>query len=94
MLKTIGFTMCSLKSIEKALVLQCFRSKRLKNHWFYCKIIVRMQTSEKTIGFTEKKIKKSKHHYKTNGFLKKRVVKPISSHGFGPWVSNTRLDEL
>ena len=52
--KTIGFTMCSLKSVEKALVLLCFRSKRLNNQWFYCKISVKMQTSEKTIGFTVK----------------------------------------
>ena len=33
----------SLKSIEKALVLLCFRSKRLKNNWFYREIIVKMQ---------------------------------------------------
>ena len=52
--KTIGFTVFSLKSIEKALVLLCFRSKRLKNQWFYCK----MQKSEKTIGFTVKNFKK------------------------------------
>ena len=45
----------SLKSIEQALVLLCFRSKRLKNQWVYCKIIVKMQKSEKTIGFTMKK---------------------------------------
>ena len=40
--------MFSLKSIEKALVLLCFRSKMLKNHWFYC---VFVQTCWKTIGF-------------------------------------------
>ena len=39
-------------------------------------------------------VKKSKNHYKTCGFLKKRVVKPISNYGFGPWVSHTRLDKL
>ena len=41
-----------------------------------------------------KKLTKSKHHYKTCGFLKKRVVKPISGYGFGPWNCNTRLDKL
>ena len=56
--------MFSLKSIEKALVLLCFRSKVLKKHWFYCVFaqkgwktigfIVKMQKSEKTIGFTVK----------------------------------------
>ena len=39
-------------------------------------------------------VKKSKNHYKTKLKPKKRVVKPISSHGFGPWNSNTRLDKL
>ena len=34
--KSIGFTVFSLKKVEKALVLLCFRSKRLKKHWFYC----------------------------------------------------------
>ena len=33
--KSIGFTMCSLKIVEKALVLHCFGSKLLKKHWFY-----------------------------------------------------------
>ena len=66
--KSIGFTVFSLKNIEKALVLQCFRSKVLKNHWFYCVFtqkgsktigfIIEMQKSEKTIGFTVKKIQK------------------------------------
>ena len=63
------------------MVLLCFRSKVLKQHWFYCVFaqqgwntigfILKMQNSEKTIGFTVKKIKKSKHHHKTSGFLKK-----------------------
>ena len=39
-------------------------------------------------------VKKSNFAYKTNAFLKKRVVKPVSGHGFGPWVCNTRLDML
>ena len=56
--KTMGFTVFSLKSIKKALVLLCFRAKRLKNQWFYCKIIIKMQKSEKTIGFTVKSFKK------------------------------------
>ena len=53
--KSIGFTVCSLKSIEKALVLLCFRSKKLKNQRLYCKIIVKMQ---KKHGFTMKNLKK------------------------------------
>ena len=56
--KAVGFTVLSLKSIEKALVLLCFRSKRLKNNWFYCKIIVKMLKSEKNSGFTMKSFKK------------------------------------
>ena len=60
--------MFSLKNVEKPLVLLCFRSKMLKNHWFYCVFvqkdwktigfIVKMQKSEKTIGFTVKNVKK------------------------------------
>ena len=34
--KTIGFIMFSLRSDDKQFVLLCFRSKKLKNHWFYC----------------------------------------------------------
>ena len=41
--------MFSLKSTEKALVLFCFRSKMLKNHWFY---YVFAQKCWKTTGFT------------------------------------------
>ena len=48
---TIGFTVCSLQNVEKPLVLLCFRSKRLKKHWFYC---VFAQNCWKTIGFTSK----------------------------------------
>ena len=44
----IGFTVCSLKNVKKQLVLLCFRSKMLKNHWFYC---VFAQKCSKTIGF-------------------------------------------
>ena len=39
-------------------------------------------------------LKKSKNHYKTCGFLRKKVVKPISNYGFGPWSCNTRLEKL
>ena len=39
-------------------------------------------------------LKKSKNHYKTCGFLRKKVVKPISINGFGPCVTHTRLDKL
>ena len=39
-------------------------------------------------------LKKSKNHYKTCGFLRKKVVKPIPANGFGPWCCNTRLDML
>ena len=41
-----------------------------------------------------KKLKKSKNQYKTCGFLKKSIVKPVSGHGFGPWNSHTRLEKL
>ena len=53
-----------------------------------------MQKSEKNHWFYSEKNKKSKNHYKTTVFLKKRVVKPISGYGFGPWVSHTRLEML
>ena len=66
--KSIGFTMFWLKIVEKALVSLCFGSKMLKKHWFYCVFaqkgwktigfIVKMQNSEKTIGFTVKNFKK------------------------------------
>ena len=46
---TIGFTVFSLKDVEKLVVSLCFRSKMLKNHWFYC---VFAQKGWKTIGFT------------------------------------------
>ena len=46
--KSIGFTVFSLKSDKKALVLLCFRSKMLKKHRFYC---VFAQTCWKSIGF-------------------------------------------
>ena len=32
--KNLGFTVFSLKHVEKALVLECFGSKMLKKHWF------------------------------------------------------------
>ena len=41
--------MFSLKNVKKPLVLLCFRSKMLKNHWFY---FVFAQTCWKSIGFT------------------------------------------
>ena len=40
--------MLSLKHVEKPLVLLCFRSKIMKNHWFY---YVFAQKWWKTIGF-------------------------------------------
>ena len=40
--------MCSFKNVKKSLVLLCFRSKMLKNHWFYC---VFAPKCWKTIGF-------------------------------------------
>ena len=97
--------MCSLKNIEKIMVLLCFRSKVLKKHWFYC---VFAQKGWTTIGFivkeqkSEKKplvlpwkiVKKSNFAYKTNAFLKKRVVKQIPAYGFGPWSCNSRLEKL
>ena len=131
--------MFSLKHVEKAMVLLCFRSKSciwlwkslcqnakntkmLKNHWFYCIFgpkncifsenpCAKMQKNKKVkntcvfIWFFHqsekqalvllwKMLKKSKNHCKASGFLKKRVVKPISGNGFGPWNSHTRLDKL
>ena len=53
--KTIGFIVCSLKHVEKSLVLLWFRSKILKNHWFYC---VFAQKFCKTITFSIKIDKK------------------------------------
>ena len=49
---------------------------------------------KKPVVLLWKIFKKIKNHYKTCGFLKKRVVKPISIYGFGPWPSHTRLDKL
>ena len=34
--KNNGFTVFSLKDIEKAMVLLCVRLNMLKNRWFYC----------------------------------------------------------
>ena len=34
--KSNGLIMCSLKNVEKAMVLLCFRSNMLKYQWFYC----------------------------------------------------------
>ena len=45
--------MFSLKNVKKALVLLCFRSKMLKNHWFYKQ---RGLKTKKTIGFTVKPV--------------------------------------
>ena len=47
--KSIGFTVFSLKIVEKALVLQCFGSKLLKKHWFYNVLAPKCW---KSIGFT------------------------------------------
>ena len=49
-----------------------------KNHWFYC----------------EKLLKRANTNIKPVFFLEKRVVKPISSNGFGPWISHTRQEKL
>ena len=43
--------MFSLKNVKKPLVLLCFRSKMLKNNWFYKQ---RGLKTKKTIGFTSK----------------------------------------
>ena len=51
--KTIGFIVLSLKNVEKPLVLLCFRSKMLKNHWFYKQ---RGLKTKKTSGFTVKPV--------------------------------------
>ena len=75
--KSIGFTVFSLKKVEKPLVL-LQKCKKVKNP-----LVLLWKIS-----------KKSKNHYKTCGFWRKRVVKPISGNGFGPWISNTRLDML
>ena len=45
--------MFSLKNVEKPLVLLCFRSKMLKNQWFYKR---RGRKTKKTIGFTVKPV--------------------------------------
>ena len=46
--------MFSLKNVlKKPLVLLCFRSKMLKNHWFYKQ---RGLKTKKTIGFTVKPV--------------------------------------
>ena len=52
--------MFSLKSIEKALVLLCFRSKRLKKHWFYNK--------------NAKKVKNHWFYYEKNTKVKKKPM--------------------
>ena len=51
--KTIGFIVCSLNNVKKPFVLLCFRSKMLKNHWFYKQ---RGLKTKKTIGFTVKPV--------------------------------------
>ena len=80
----------------------------LKNHWFYCvfaqkcwktigftsKEALKPKKVKKPLVLLWKMFKKSKNHYKTWGFLKKRVVKPTSGYGFGPWPTHTRLDML
>ena len=52
--------MFSLKNVKKQLVLLCFRSTMLKNHWFYC---VFAQKCWKSIGFTSKEALKPKKHW-------------------------------
>ena len=82
--------MFSLKSIEKALVLPCFRSKKWKKHWFYC---VFAQNCWKTIGFTSKE---AERYWKTIGFTVKPAPAtashqpPATSNGFGVWQTHTR----
>ena len=89
--KSMGFTVFSLKSIEQALVLLCFHSNRLQNHWFYCKKYKKMK---KPWVLLWKQYKRAKTIIKPLFFFEKRVIKQISSHGFGPWVCSTRLDKL
>ena len=53
----MGFSAFSFKKVEKALVLQCFRSNMLKKHWFYC---VFAQKGSKSSGFTMFSLKELK----------------------------------
>ena len=80
MLKTIGFIVFSFKNVKKPLVLLCFRSKMLKNY--------EEPLQPSCLG------KKEQKPLVLHWFFKKRVVKPISSHGFGPWSCNTRQEKL
>ena len=69
--KNIGFTVFSLKNVEQPVVLLCFRSNMLKNHWFYC---VFAQKCWKTIVFTVFSLKTFK---KNTGFTDKEAEKPL-----------------
>ena len=65
--KTIGFTVFSLQNVKKPLVLLCFRSKMLQNHWFYCVFLT----------FSFKNVKKPLVLLCFPDFSGKKVKKPL-----------------
>ena len=56
--KTMGFIVCSLQNVEKQVVLLCFRSHMLKNHWFYCVFARKCLKTRGFIVFSLKNIEK------------------------------------
>ena len=63
--------MFSLKNVEKQLVLLCFRSKMLKNQWFYKQRGLKTKKVEKkkNIGFTEKNFTKVTKSFVLHSFF-------------------------
>ena len=72
--KIIGFIVFSLRDVAKTLVLLCFRSKILRNHWFYC---VFAQTCGKIIGFTVFLLQKDEKNIGFTVFSVQNVKKPL-----------------
>ena len=57
--KTVGFTASSLKSVEKVVVVLCFRSKMLKKCWFYNVCVSKCWKSIGFIMFSFRNIEKA-----------------------------------
>ena len=97
--------MCSLKKVKKALVvlyfrskmlkktvvLLCFHSKRLKKQWFYCVFAQKCWKKKMVLRCFRSKRLKNQWFYCV---FARKTNSGLPGYGFGPWVCNTRLDEL
>ena len=78
--KTIGFTVFSFKHVKQPLVLLCFRSKMLKNHWFYKQ---RGLKTKKTISFTIKPVPSTDSGRETAILVWRSYEEPLQPSGLG-----------